>query len=124
MEDVQRGWFYLADLNPRRGTEPGKTRPVLVLQTDLLNAAGHPSTIILPVTSNIQDDADPLRVRIPAGSPGFEVESDVMIDQIRAIDNDRFYRADTGQLIKKIAQAEAPVLQQVEQNVKKVLDLS
>jgi len=40
--DIERGWFYLADLDPQRGTEPGKTRPVLVLQTDLLNQHGHP----------------------------------------------------------------------------------
>ena len=41
---ARRGVLYLADLNPRRGTEPGKVRPVLVIQTDLLNDAGHPST--------------------------------------------------------------------------------
>ncbi|HCL27480.1 MAG TPA: type II toxin-antitoxin system PemK/MazF family toxin, partial [Candidatus Latescibacteria bacterium] len=52
----QRGGIYLADLNPRRGTEPGKTRPVLVLQTDLLNGAGHPSTVVFPLTSRIIDD--------------------------------------------------------------------
>jgi len=40
--DIKRGWIYLADLNPRRGTEPGKTRPVLVLQTDMLNKVALP----------------------------------------------------------------------------------
>ena len=29
--------LWLADLNPRRGTQPGKTRPVLVVQTDLVD---------------------------------------------------------------------------------------
>jgi mRNA-degrading endonuclease toxin of MazEF toxin-antitoxin module len=32
---------YLADLNPRAGTQPGNARPVLVIQTDLLNDVGH-----------------------------------------------------------------------------------
>ncbi|MFN2427725.1 MAG: type II toxin-antitoxin system PemK/MazF family toxin, partial [Candidatus Binatia bacterium] len=41
---IRRGVLYLADLSPRLGTEPGKTRPVLVVQTDLLNETGHPST--------------------------------------------------------------------------------
>lgn len=89
---LQRGWFYLADLNPRQGTEPGKTRPVLVVQTDLLNQVGHPSSLIIPVTTNIQNDAKPLRVRLKAGSAGFLVDSDLMIDQMRAIDNRRLHK--------------------------------
>ena len=121
--DIQRGWFYLADLNPQRGTEPGKTRPVLVLQTDELNAVGHPSTVVLPLTSHIQDDARPLRVRVPAGSPGFEVDSDVMVDQVRAVENRRFYRGQTETPIKKIARADDALLLRVEQCLKQVLDL-
>ena len=121
---IQRGWFYLADLSPRRGTEPGKTRPVLVLQTDLLNSTGHPSTIILPLTSNVKDNAEPLRVRISAGSPGFETDSDIMIDQIRATDNRRFCRYNSDQLIKRITQADVSLLLRVEQNLRKILDFS
>ena len=29
---------WIADLNPRMGTESGKIRPVLIVQTDLLNS--------------------------------------------------------------------------------------
>lgn len=121
--DIERGWFYLADLNPRRGAEPGKTRPVFVVQTDLLNRQGHPSTVIIPLTTNVQDDAEPLRVRVKAGSPGFSADSDLMIDQIRAIDNQRLYRQNTGKLIKKIAQIEARLLAKVEDCLKKLLEL-
>lgn len=67
----KRGWFYLADLNPRRGTEPGKVGPVLVVQTDLLNAA-HPSTIILPATTNVEPEAKHLRVHLRKGEGGLE----------------------------------------------------
>ena len=121
--DIERGWFYLADLNPPHGTEAGKTRPVLVVQTDLLNQHGHPSSIILPITTNIQDDAEPLRVRVKAGSKGFDVDSDLMIDQIRAIDNTRLYKKNSTSLIKKIAPADPGVLTAVESCIKKVLDL-
>ncbi len=121
--EIERGWFYLADLSPQRGTEPGKTRPVLVVQTNLLNSAGHPSTVIIPLTTNVQDDAEPLRVRIPKESPGFSVASDLMIDQIRAIDNQRFYRQGTSQLIKRIAPIEAPLMAKVEDCLKKLLEL-
>jgi mRNA-degrading endonuclease toxin of MazEF toxin-antitoxin module len=32
---ARRGFLYLADLEPCAGTEPGRVRPVLVIQTDL-----------------------------------------------------------------------------------------
>jgi mRNA interferase MazF len=120
---LSRGWFYLADLSPRRGTEPGKTRPVLVIQTDLLSHAGHPSTIVLPTTTQVQEDVAPLRVRVPAGHPGFDVDSDIMIDQVRAVDNRRFYRGDTQVLIKKIAPADDDLMRQVHRYLLQVLDL-
>lgn len=47
---IRRGALYLADLNLRLDTESGKLRPVLVIQTDLLNEAGDPSTWVLPCT--------------------------------------------------------------------------
>jgi mRNA interferase MazF len=88
---IRRGSLYLADLNPRRGSEPGKTRPVLVIQTDLLNEAGHPSTWVLPCTSRLSG-ANLLRVSLPRGIAGNRIECEVMIDQSRAIDNARFVR--------------------------------
>ena len=106
------------------GTEPGKTRPVLVIQTDLLNRVGHPSSVILPVTTNVQDDAWPLRVRIPPGHPGFDVPSDVMVDQIRALDNRRFYRGDTDQFIKKISPADDELTTNIERCLLQLLDLA
>jgi mRNA interferase MazF len=89
---IQRGRLYLADLNPRLGTEPGKTRPVLVVQTDLLNEADHPSTWVLPCTTRLAGD-NLLRVPLPRGLAGNRQECEVMIDQSRAIDNRRFVRA-------------------------------
>ena len=84
--------FYLADLNPRRGSEPGKVRPVLVIQTDLLNEAGHPSTWVLPCTTRLSGESL-LRVAVPRGIAGNRQECEVMIDQSRAIDNRRLVRA-------------------------------
>jgi len=83
-----RGEVWLANLEPRRGTEPGKTRPVLIVQSQGLLDAGHPSTLIIPLTTNLVDDAEPLRVRIPAVGQ-LRSESDLLVDQLRAIDNRR-----------------------------------
>ncbi len=80
---------WLADLNPRMGTEPGKVRPVVVIQSDLLNEI-HPSTIICPLTTNIEKQSDILRVHLKKGEAGLNKDSDILVDQIRAIDNYRF----------------------------------
>ena len=88
---IKKWHVYLAELNPRRGTEPGKIRPVVVVQTDLLNPV-HPSTVICPLTTNVQPKAHFLRVHLGSGEAGLKQESDVMVDQIRAIDNRRFLR--------------------------------
>lgn len=82
----------MADLNPRAGTEAGKVRPVLVIQTDLLNDAGHPSTWVLPCTTRLTGE-NLLRVLLPRGIAGNREECEVMVDQTRAIDNRRLVRA-------------------------------
>jgi mRNA interferase MazF len=88
----RRGFLYLADLNPQAGTEPGKVRPVLVIQTDLLNETGHPSTWVLPCTTRLTGE-NLLRVVLPRGIAGNREECEVMVDQSRAIDNRRLVRA-------------------------------
>jgi mRNA interferase MazF len=89
---VRRGQLCLADLNPNLGTEPGKVRPVLVIQTDLLNELRHPSTWVLPCTTRLSGE-NILRVPLPRGIAGNREDCEIMIDQSRAIDNRRFLRA-------------------------------
>ncbi|MCP4878829.1 MAG: type II toxin-antitoxin system PemK/MazF family toxin [Gammaproteobacteria bacterium] len=84
----KRGGIYLANFNPSKGTEPGKIRPCLVMQSDLLNEAGHPSTTVLPLTTQLIEGAAPLRYKITARD-GLETDSDVMLDQTRTVDNRR-----------------------------------
>lgn len=61
---IKRGEIYLANLNPKRGSEVGKLRPVLVIQTDMLNEVFHPTVIVLPLSTQLIDDAYPLRLGI------------------------------------------------------------
>jgi mRNA interferase MazF len=83
-----RGEVWLADLDPPRGTEPGKTRPVLIVQAQALLDAGHPSTLVVPLTTTLVEGAEPLRVRVTAEGR-LPHDSDLLIDQLRAIDNRR-----------------------------------
>ncbi|MDP1993061.1 MAG: type II toxin-antitoxin system PemK/MazF family toxin [Syntrophales bacterium] len=85
---LDHGAVWLADLNPRQGTEPGKTRPVLIIQNQALLDAGHPSTLVIPLTTRLIEDAEPLRLRVN-GRERLKRNSDLLIDQIRAIDNQR-----------------------------------
>lgn len=87
----QYGYLYVADLNPRFGTEPGKARPVVVVQTDALNRV-HPSTIICPLTTKVAGFENPLRVALPRGVSGVGRPSDILVDQVKAIDNRRLRR--------------------------------
>jgi mRNA interferase MazF len=91
---LPRRWhLYIVDLQPRIGTKPGKQRPCLAVQPSEFCEAGLESTVILPLTTKIlKEDAFPLRVRIPAGTCGLEHDSDVLIDQILAWDNNLFHK--------------------------------
>ena len=84
----KRGEIYLANLNPRKGTEVGKLRPVLIYQTNMLTGIEHPTTTILPLSTNLIEDAYPLRYRI-SQRDNLQYESDILCDQIRTVDNRR-----------------------------------
>jgi mRNA interferase MazF len=106
--------IWIADLEPQRGTETGKVRPVVIVQTNLLNNL-HPSSVVCPITTNIQKDSEILRIHIKKGASNLKVDSDIMIDQIRAIDNRR--------LVNKIGELNKELQTKVKDNIKIVLDL-
>lgn len=107
--------IWIADLNPQIGTEPGKTRPVLVVQTNLLNKIPHPSTIVCPITTNVQKDSNILRIHLKKGRGNLIENCDVMLDQIRAIDNKR--------LVKKVGNLPIELIDVVKENISIIIDL-
>jgi len=104
--------IWLADLNPTVGTEPGKTRPVVIIQTDLLNDT-HLSTIVCPITTNIKPEVEILRVHLKKSQ--LPKLSDILVDQPRAIDNKRFLR--------KMGKLTREQIIQLKENLKVILDL-
>ncbi|RJE74446.1 type II toxin-antitoxin system PemK/MazF family toxin [Reichenbachiella sp. MSK19-1] len=106
--------IWLTDLNPLRSTEPGKVRPVMIVQSNLLNEV-HLSTLVCPMTTHLVDDAKVLRVRVPTVLSGLDTDFDVLIDQIRAIDNRR--------LLQKPRDLPMDLKNVVRFNLKVVLDL-
>ena len=112
---IEHGAIWLADLNPGKGTEPGKTRPVLVVQSQTLLDAGHPSTLVIPLTTNLVDDAEPLRLRVKAFAR-LKHDSDLLIDQLRAVDNRRLSSGPLGVCLQ-------PFMRKVQAAIVEVLDL-
>lgn len=104
--------IWLADLNPSRGTEPGKTRPVVIVQTNLLNET-HLTTLICPITTNVKREIELLRVHLKKGQ--LDKLSDILVDQVRAIDNKR--------LLKKLGQLTKEQKHDLKANLKIVLDI-
>ena len=91
-----RGEIWLANLNPmKKSNEVGKIRPVLIIQNDYLNKNTlYPNTIIIPLSTYLIDNSEPLRIRITKRDK-LEFDSDLLVAQIRSIDNSR--------LIEKLA---------------------
>lgn len=85
-----RGEVWAVDFEPQaHKEEPGKrARPALIIQTDALNNAGHPTFIVIPGTSDIEatspSDTFPLRVRVQKTGK-LKHDTDLLIDQVRAI---------------------------------------
>lgn len=87
-----RGEVRLADLDPVRGGESGKRRPVVVVSNDDANAAaarrGRGVVTVLPVTSNVTR-VFPFQVLLPAEASGLRVDSKAQAEQVRSISVER-----------------------------------
>jgi mRNA interferase MazF len=85
---MRRGEVWIANLNPNKGSETGKVRPVVILQEIRLIEAGLPTVIVIPLTTQLRKGLEPLRVPI-AARDRLEQDCHVMTEQIRALDRAR-----------------------------------
>lgn len=111
----KKGEIYLANLNPKRGNEVGKLRPIMIYQTNFLNEVNHPTTTVLPLSTKLIKDAYPLRYRVKKREK-LEKDSDILCDQIRTIDNHRIIK-------EKIATLSQKELYEIDLQIKIVLDI-
>lgn len=113
--EITRGRLYIVDFNPRVKTKPGKLRPAVVIQSDLVNKAGYPSTIVIPTTTRLVENPGILRLRIRKGQGGLARESDLLLGQLIAVANESF-RQEIGAL-------PAPLMDELENRVRIILGL-
>jgi mRNA interferase MazF len=110
--NVNQFEIWLANLNPSKGNEPGKVRPVVIVQSNLLNGKNY-TTIVCPISSNIILDVNILRINLDTNQ--LDKPSSILIDQIRSVDNQR--------LISKIGALNQYQADLFRQNIGIILDL-
>jgi len=112
---IKRGHLYVVDFNPRVKTKPGKLRPALVVQSNLVNDAGYPSTIVIPATSKVIEDPGILRYRLSKGIGALDCDSDLLLGQLIAVSNESFS--------KEIGVLPEKTIEEIERRIKIILDL-
>jgi mRNA interferase MazF len=85
---MKRGEIWTANLNPTRGREIGKIRPVLIMQANELIDAGVPMVVVLPLTTQIYDEFKLWRISVPARDRLRE-PCQIVVDQPRSLDRTR-----------------------------------
>jgi mRNA interferase MazF len=85
---MRRGEIWVGNLNPNRGAEVGKIRPVLIIQADFLIAQGEPTIIVLPLTTQVRQAKEPLHITIRARDRLLQT-CQVVPEQPRTLDRKR-----------------------------------
>ena len=112
---IKRFDIWIANLEPANQSEPGKTRPVVVVQNDMINNLNHTSFVVCPISSQNRSNNGILRVFVKAiKSNGLTKDSYILTDQLRAIDINRMQ--------DKIGEIDAKTIEKVLQGIKIVLD--
>jgi mRNA interferase MazF len=112
---INEALAHYNELKNRQLLEKQLQKESTLVQTNLLNNIPHPSTLICPLTTNVEKRAEILRVHLKKGMSNLNENWDIMIDQLRAIDNQR--------LVRKIGNLPISLEEKVKQNIKIVLDL-
>lgn len=83
-----RGEIRLADLDPARGSEADKRRPVVIVSNDRANTTaerlGRGVVTVVPVTSNTAR-VFPFQTLLRAEATGLDVDSKAQAEQVRSI---------------------------------------
>ena len=95
---MKRGDIYFAQLDPTRGSEIRKTRPVVIVSNDIANRASSLVTVV-PLSSNVSR-VFPFEVAINAVQSGLPKDSKAMAQQVRTLDKARLAKKKSGGLPK------------------------
>jgi len=90
---MRRGEIYFVDLEPVRGSEARRSRPVVIVSHDALNAVvkrlGRGVLTAVPLTTNVER-VPAFQVFLPAEATGLPRDSKAQAEQVRALAFERF----------------------------------
>ena len=115
MARIKRGDLWTADLRPGQGFDVSKKRPCLFVSNITANDIS-PTAVIIRLSSQAYKILGPERLLIAKKESRLAKDSVILVTQIRAIDKTR--------LIKLISSVSKAKLQEVEDAIKIVLDLT
>lgn len=85
--ELNRGDIVIVNLYPKKGDEVGKIRPAVIISDDDENAILD-TVILMPLSTDLIDNMDPYRMRLPARQ-GLNEDSDILVNQIRSLSKTR-----------------------------------
>jgi mRNA interferase MazF len=112
---IQRGEIWWAMLAEPRGSEPGKRRPVVVVQSDAFNRSAINTVLVAVVSSNIHLATAPGNVQLSRRASGLQKVSVVNVSQLITVDR-RFMQS-------KVRQLSADIMRDVDAGLKLVMAL-
>lgn len=83
---IRRGEVWWANLPTPRGSEPGYSRPVLVVQSDEFNRSKIQTVMVVPLTGNTRLAEAPGNVLLRRKEAGLTKDSVVNVSQVLTID--------------------------------------
>ena len=112
---IRRGSICWVDLGAPAGSRPAKTRPVLVVQDDSVNASRIATTVVAVLTSNTALAAVGGNVFVPAEGSGLSKDSVINVTQLLTVD-----KADLDEPVGRIP---AHLMEEVDLGLRLVLGL-
>ena len=110
---ILQGEIWVADLNPTRGHEQAKTRPVLIVSNDGFNNGPAELVTVVPVTGT--NRGIPLHVPVSPPDGGLAKPSVILCDQVRTIS--------TARLSRRVGKLGAPAFAEVQDRLRILMDL-
>lgn len=98
---VNRGQIWWVDLSEPLGSEPGYTRPVVIVQANVFNRSRISTVMAVVITSNIRLAEAPGNVLLLANKTGLKQESVANVSQIITLDKQAL-REQAGELDNKV----------------------
>ena len=111
---IKRGDIFYADLRPVIGSEQGGIRPVIILQNDAGNRYS-PTVICAAITSKMNKAKLPTHVPLDGRKCELEIDSVILLEQIRTIDKSR--------LREKVCHLNCSLIQRVDRALRISLSL-